>query len=331
MLVLGAGAIGGWLGGRLRCAGVQVQFVGRPRVLEAWRHQGLTLSDLAGWQHHLAPAELDLHDGLTTITPPALVLLCVKSAATAGAATELAAALPPGTPVLSMQNGVNNLAVGQAAAPGLLWLAGMVPYNVAEPAPAHLHRATTGRLAAQDHPALRAWKPGFAAAGLPLQWHTDMRPVQWGKLLLNLNNPVNALCGLPLREELLQPACRRCLALLMDEALAALKAAGIAPMKMSPLPPAAVPMLLRLPTPLFRVLAARMLRIDAQARSSMAMDLQRGRPTEVDELCGAVVRLARAQGLAAPANERMLALVKAWPQQPRAWGGPALLQALRGC
>ena len=49
---------------------------------------------------------------------------------------------------------------------------------------------------------------------------------------------------------------------------------------------------LRLPTPVFKRVAARMLRIDAQARSSMADDLLRGQPTEIDMLCGEVVRLA---------------------------------------
>jgi 2-dehydropantoate 2-reductase len=52
-----------------------------------------------------------------------------------------------------------------------------------------------------------------------------------------------------------------------------------------------------------------MLRMDAQARSSMWDDLRVGRVTEVDDLCGAVVRLAAAHGSRAPANAAMVRLV----------------------
>ena len=45
---------------------------------------------------------------------------------------------------------------------------GMVPFNVVELGPGRYHRGTSGTLAAQDHPALRAWQPVFAAAGVPL-------------------------------------------------------------------------------------------------------------------------------------------------------------------
>jgi 2-dehydropantoate 2-reductase len=68
---------------------------------------------------------------------------------------------------------------------------------------------------------------------------------------------------------------------------------------------------LRLPTPLFRVAAARMLRVDKLARSSMADDLALGRPTEIDALSGEVVRLARSIGLQAPLNEAIVARIHA--------------------
>jgi 2-dehydropantoate 2-reductase len=152
---------------------------------------------------------------------------------------------------------------------------------------------------------LRAWAPSFAAARLPLALHADLQPLQWGKLLLNLNNPVNALSGLPLRAQLLDAGYRRVLAALQAEALTALRAAGIRPARVGAVAPALLPLLLRLPTPLFRRVAARMLRIDDQARSSMADDLARGRATEVDALCGEVVRLAARYGQPAPLNQRL--------------------------
>lgn len=313
--VIGAGSVGCWVGGCLAAAGAEVHFVGRPRVLDALHRHGLTLTDLEGRRRTLAADTLHLHQ-----TPPpaaALWLLAVKSGATEAAAR----GLPAGSRVLSLQNGIGNAARIAAAAPGVEAIPGMVPFNVAEIGPGHFHRGTAGQLAAQDNPALRDWQPLFAAAGVPLALHADLLPVQWSKLLLNLNNPVNALSGLPLRAELMDRDCRRVLAALQDEALAALQAAGIRPAPLTPLPPRRLPTVLRLPNWLFVRVARRMLAMDAKARSSMADDLALGRPTEVDAFCGEVVRLARAHGLQAPLNARLKALVEA---DPRPRSGRAL-------
>lgn len=311
--VMGAGAIGCFVGGRLQAAGLEVQFIGRPRLGQELKRHGLRLSDLEAPPQQLQASAIRWHDAVPTPGPglaaPGLVLLCVKSLGTAAAAAELALSLPDGTPVLSLQNGVDNAAVAQAAALSLKLIPGMVPFNVAALGEGRFHRGTTGRLAAKHDAALQPYLPAFAAAGLALSLHADMQPVLWAKLLLNLNNPVNALSGLPLREQLLNPGWRRCTAALMDEALAALQAADIQPAQLTPLPAAAIPKLMRAPTPLFRLAAASMLRVDAQARSSMADDLARGRPTEIDALCGAVVRLGRLQRVPTPRNEAMLALM----------------------
>jgi 2-dehydropantoate 2-reductase len=309
LLVMGAGSVGGFVGGCLQAAGVSVDYVGRPRMLQALRGQGLTLTDQDGRHQHLPASALRLHDHVPTGLRPALVLLTVKTGATAPAAAELGAGLPAGTPVLSLQNGVRNTAVAAQAAPALQWLAGMVPYNIADLGEGRLHRGTPGQLAAQDHTALRDWQACFAAAGLPLHLHADLAPVQWGKLLLNLNNPVNALSGLPLRAQLLDRGYRQVLAALQQEALGVLSVAGITPAQVAALPPRRMPALLRLPNLIFKLLAARMLRIDPEARSSMADDLALGRSTEVEALCGAVVQLAQAHGTGAPLNRRVCELI----------------------
>jgi 2-dehydropantoate 2-reductase len=303
--VFGAGAIGCFIGGRLQAAGADVHFVGRPRVLDALRHEGLTLTDLETGPVSLPPQALKLH----AEPPPgaALVLLCVKSGATAAAAR----ALPAGSLVLSLQNGLTNAAQAAAAGRDLIVLPGMVPFNVAEQGPGRYHRGTAGALAAQDHEQLRPWLPLFDAARLPLTLHADLRPVQWGKLLMNLNNPVNALSGLPLRAQLQDRDHRRVLAALQAEALDLMQAAGIQPARLTALPPHRLLQVLRLPNWLFRRVAARMLRIDDKARSSMADDLARGRPTEIDALCGEVLRLAASIGRQAPLNSRMQQLVEA--------------------
>jgi 2-dehydropantoate 2-reductase len=327
LLVMGAGSVGCLIGGSLQAAGAEVHYVGRARVLDALRVQGLTLTDLNGGRVHLAAQALALHDRVPPFAP-SLVLLCVKSGATREAAAELAHTLPAGTPVLSLQNGIGNAAAAQDAAPALDVIAGMVPFNIAELKPGHFHRGTSGGLAAADHAALQPWRATFERAGLPLALHDDMRSVQWGKLLLNLNNPVNALSELPLREELLSRGYRKAFAALQSEALQVLEAARIEPARLTPLPPRWLPTVLRLPTPLFRLLAARMLRIDAKARSSMADDLAHGRPTEVDALCGEVVRMARGLGMDAPVNARIAKLVQEQHLVPQRYDAPRLLAAL---
>ena len=130
-----------------------------------------------------------------------------------------------------------------------------------------------------------------------------------GKLLLNLNNPVNALSNLPLREELLDRHCRRVLAALQTKALGVMAQEGFTPAQLTAVPPTLLPHVLRLPNWLFTRVARRMLQIDATARSSMWDDLEAERVTEIDALCGAVVRLAAQHGMAAPLNAQMCALL----------------------
>ena len=331
VLVMGAGSVGCYLGGVLAAAGVEVHFVGRPRVLQGLREHGLTVSDMDGRSHHIPAAQLNLHESVPAGITPCSTLLCVKSGATVDAARSLQHALLTGSVVVSMQNGIGNAERAQIAAPSLEWRAGMVPFNVAELSPGHFHRGTGGALVAQaetgDGPLLDL-QAAFKRQGMRLKLLPDLRAVQWGKLLINLNNPVNALSGRPLRAQLLQRGYRRCFAALQTEALDLLDAAGIEVAQLTPLPPRRLMAMLRLPTLLFRLLAARMLKIDAKARSSMADDLALGRVTEIDALSGEVVRLAQRLGRPAPLNARMLALVQAWPQRPQPYGPRELEEAL---
>lgn len=220
-----------------------------------------------------------------------------------------------------MQNGVDNVQRIRDAAPHLEVVAGMVPYNVVLSSPAKVHRATTGYLQIGSSAVSADVAACCDAAGLPMVVVPDMQAVQWGKLLLNLNNPVNALSDLPLRDELMDRNYRVVLAALQTEALRALDAAGIAPAKVASAPPRLLPKILRLPDFLFKVVATRMLRIDPAARSSMWDDLQKGRTTEIDDLCGAVMRLAIQHGMAAPVNAKLLKTVQAHRAGERLSGG----------
>jgi 2-dehydropantoate 2-reductase len=331
LLIMGAGSVGCYLGGLLAATGRTVHFVGRPRVLDGLRKHGLTTSDLEEHRLHIPASGLNLHQALPAGLRPKLTLLCVKSGATIDAAQALQQALPAGSLVLSMQNGIGNAERAAAAAPALQWRAGMVPFNIAEQSPGHYHRGTTGALMVQGalaETALAGLQTAFLAQGIKLQLRADLLGAQWGKLLLNLNNPVNALSGLPLRDELLERGYRRCFAALQREALDLLDAAGMQALPMTPLPHRWLVHLLGLPTPIFKLLAASMLKIDAKASSSMADDLARGRVTEIDALCGEVIRLGQRVGRPAPLNSRMQEMVQAWPQYPQRIKPGELAQAL---
>lgn len=328
LLVYGAGSIGCFIGGRLAAAGANVRFLLRPRIAAELAKHGLTLTDLSGPKVYLPPGELQLQTKLVPTRAPDLILLTVKSAASADAAREMQSCFGNAVPVLSLQNGVENIAAMRAAAPGLTLIPGMVPFNVVQRVAGHWHRATSGELGAENHPALAQMLPLFERANLSLSLSERLLPVQWGKLLLNLNNPLNALSGLPLVSELSDRGYRVLLATLMDEALAALAAAELNPASAGAAPPKVIPQLLRLPTWLFKIAAAGMLKMDPLARSSMWEDFQAGREPEIDALCGAVVRLAERYGTQAPINRRLLELVQRPEARNRTWSAAELTSAL---
>ena len=327
--IYGAGAIGCYLGGRLAAAGAEVGFIGRPGIGEELRRHGLTLTHYDGRDWRVPPEVTAFSPGPDTAASAELILVTVKSGATAQAAAELAGVVSPGAVVISFQNGIGNAQTLRAALPGCSVLAGMVPFNVVKRGPGAFHQASEGEPEIEDSSALAPFLADFARAGFALRRHRDMPPVQWAKLLLNLNNAVNALSGLPLQQELAQRGYRRCLALAQAEALALLNEAGIRPARLTPLPAGWIPALLHLPDALFARFARKMLAIDPSARSSMADDLAAGRPTEVDWLNGEVVGLAQRLGRQAPVNARLIALIKAAEQGQTSWSGEALLTELQ--
>lgn len=325
--VYGAGGIGCYVGGRLVAGGADVVFIGRQRLAGELAEHGLHLTDYLG-------ADLVVPAVRYETTPAAaaeadLVLVTVKSAGTAAAADELASVLKPGATVVSFQNGIRNGGLLKERLPEHTVLTGMVPFNVLNRGAGAFHQGTEGALDVQKHAALQPYLEAFERAGLPLTQHDEILPVQWAKLLLNLNNPVNALSDLPLRDELAQRSYRRCLAAAQTETLALLKAAGITPAQLTALPAHRIPSVLRLPDFLFTRLAGKMLAIDPQARSSMWEDLQAGRRTEIDYLNGEVVQLADSLGRTAPVNAKLIELIRAAEAgKSSPIPGPALLAVL---
>ncbi len=329
--IYGAGSIGCYVGGRLLAGGSDVTFIARERISTLLRTHGLTLSRFGGERWSVPSERVACATGCDAAAAADLVLVTVKSAATAAVAKELAGVLRPATVVISFQNGVGNADVLRTALPNNIVLEGMVPFNVIERAAGAWHQGTAGELEVRSAPQLQPFAGDFERAGLPLVQHADMLPVQWAKLLLNLNNAINALSNRPLKEELAQRAYRRCLAMAQQEALALLARAGIKPARLTPVPPTWMPHFLSLPDGWFARLGRAMLTIDPLARSSMSDDLQAGRATEVDWINGEVVSLARRVGQRAPVNERLCELVHEAERNATrpAWDGEALLAELR--
>ncbi len=328
IVVYGAGGIGCYVGGRLAATGTPVTFIGRQRMADELAEHGLRLTDYLGADLRVPDVRYETSPGAAAEAD--LVLVTVKSAATETAAGELAEVLKPGAMVVSFQNGVRNGELLRERLTEQVVVTGMVPFNVLNRGGGVFHQGTEGALDIQRHPGLAPYVDAFAKAGLPLTQHDDILPVQWAKLLLNLNNPINALSDLPLRDELSQRSYRRCLAAAQAETLDLLDAGGIRPAKLLPIPMHRFPAILRLPDFLFRRLAAKMLAIDPLARTSMWEDLETGRTTEIDYLNGEVVRLAESLNRSAPVNAKLVALIRDAEANRRPWSGPDLLRELQG-
>lgn len=309
--VFGAGAIGCWVGGKLAASGAEVTLIGRPRMLDPLAG-GFVVTDFEGGEARATPT---LATAPSAAAGAKLVLVTVKSAQTADAAATLAGVVARDAVVVSFQNGVRNAEILRAGLPQHRVLAAMVPFNVTRTpvpgSPDAFHRASGGILRVDDDPANTELLAQLQRARIPIEARTDMPAVQWAKLVMNLNNAINALSGIPLAAELADRGFRRCLAAAQREALELLATAKQPIAKLTAIPPRWMPRLLTLPDALFSRLAKRVVAIDPHARSSMWDDFEAGRPTEIDYLQGEVVALAKRLGRSAPINTRLVELVRA--------------------
>jgi len=307
--VAGAGSIGCFVGGMLRSGGRSVSLLARPRVIDDINRNGLKVTSFEGIEHRLSSAEIKLSgDPAALFADADIILVTVKSDDTAEIADLIARHAGRDTVIVSLQNGIGNVPVLRDALPDHDVLAGMVPFNVLSLGDGHFHRATSGDILLAEDDADTAKL--LSQPELVFRAVDDIEGVQWGKLLINLNNALNALSNLPLRDQLAQRAWRALLADQMREALKVIKAEGIVPVSTTPLPAWATPLIMKLPDALFSRIAASMVKIDPKARSSMWDDLQRGRRTEIDHLQGLIVTLADRHGLKAPLSARIVALIR---------------------
>ena len=318
IFILGAGAIGCYVGGRLAASKQNVTLIGRPRIIDKLSLGGLRVTTNDGFDVTNKSEDLQLATSLSAALKEKpqqngeqiAILVCTKSTATIDAGLEIAKSEILDPIVVSLQNGAENAQRLRDNEPNAKVYAGMVPFTIGWRGDNHVFLANSGNLQIEESGATNELATNLRAAGVGVDLHKDMLGILWGKLLINLLNPINALANIPIRAQLLDRDYRKALAAAQIEGLGVLSAAGIKPAKVSAAPPAIIPKILRLPNWLFIRIAKSMLSMDPEAKTSMCQDLQSGRPTEVDDLCGAIVRLGTKHGVATPINQKLMELVQ---------------------
>jgi len=332
--VFGAGAVGGWIGGAWASAGSDVDLIGREATASEIAEHGLTISDGSGdgpaQAIHLPAGTIACTADPAACADADLILVTVKSTDTEAAGKAIARHARQDAVLLSFQNGISNPERLREAVKGRQVLTGVVPFNLVRLGGGRFHKTVAGELFAQDSPITRMVQERLGKRPGAMRLVADMAPVAWSKLLINLNNAVNALSGKPLLEQLKDRDYRRVVAASMDEALSVMKLAGIEPAKTGLVSPTALPNVLRLPNPLFAAFLKAQ-KIAPDARSSMADDFAAGRPTEIDFLNGEVVALARRHKRNPRVNAGIVQLVKeAEAGVERRWSGKDLAERLLG-
>jgi 2-dehydropantoate 2-reductase len=329
--VLGAGSIGCFIGGAWQAAGLPVTFIGRKKISRDVDEHGLTLSDYSGWRLHLPPGDIDYRAGPESLDEADVILVTVKSGDTADAASQIAAHGRDGVTVVSFQNGISNIETLEKGLGGRFEIArGIVAFNVVQLGNGQFHKAVAGNLWSERRDATQLLAERFPDGPAGLKLSGDMLGLAWGKLLINMNNAVNALSGRTLLDELQKRDYRRVFAACIGEGLGLLRRAGIQPAKVGPLPFPLLVRALQSPDVLFNNLFFRMWQIDPKARSSMSDDLAAGRKTEVDYLNGELIRLAERLQMNAPVNRAIVELVHKAEAGAKALAPAALRKAALG-
>src|SRR5262245_16760031 len=177
--IAGAGSIGCFVGGMLAAGGKRVTLLARARVIAEIEQNGLRLTSFDGADHRLSAGKIALSENADAFADAAVVLVTVKSADTAEMAGVIARHAPADAVIVSLQNGVSNLALLREQLPGRRVLGGMVPYNVIALGEGRFHRATSGDIVIEQDDANTA--ATLSVPGLKMRATDNIAGVQWGK------------------------------------------------------------------------------------------------------------------------------------------------------
>jgi 2-dehydropantoate 2-reductase len=238
------------------------------------------------------------------IGPCKLVLLCVKAYDTEKAAQSLKQLLDNGTSVLTLQNGLGNAEILAGAVGEKHVLAGSTAQgaNVVEPGNI-IHAGTgdtfLGELSGPATPRVKELCEMFSVAGVPAAPSDDVTGLLWGKLIVNVGiNPFTGLLQVRNGELLEHEETRKLMKLAVDEAVAVAKAKNVT---------------LPFADPLAKV--REVAKKTGQNKSSMYQDVANRRRTEIDFICGAVVREGEKLSVPTPVNRTLTLLVRSLTAQ----------------
>lgn len=295
LVIYGAGAIGGVLGGRLAEHGADVTLVARGAHLEAIRADGLTIESpdatVTVRVHAVGtPTEAAIAEG-------DVVVLAMKSQDTVVALEALAASAPPSTSIVCAQNGVDNERSALRHFENVYGMCVMCPATHLDPGVVQassspvtglmdLGRWPTGRDEVSDGIARTLSGATFSSVS-----RDDIARWKWGKLLMNLGNAVEAVFR---RDE----SARELAELARAEGISCLTEAGVD--------------FVGTEEDVARrdgLLTSRPIGERRRAGGSTWQSLTRSKgEVETDYLTGEVVLLGRLVGVATPVNERLQAL-----------------------
>ena len=292
--VVGAGAVGGYFGGMFARAGAPIVFIGRKHFVDAVQANGLVLDTSDGQERIAAEATTDM----SAIRDRSLILFSVKAHDTAEAAKQKAPFVSPDATVVCLQNGVDNVERVRAAA-NVTVLPAAVYVAVSIPEPGRVKHLARGDLIIGP-PSTRTTKvaDAFIRAGISCRISENIEGELWLKLLRNCAlNAISAL-GHARYGQIAQNAdAKKMMEHIVDEVLAVARAAGVV---LPGVHDRASGMAAAME------IATQM----ADAFSSTAQDLNRGRPTEIDALNGYISRRGAELGVPVPVNHALFTLVK---------------------
>ena len=293
ILIVGTGALATLFAARLCAAGETVAMLGTWRAgLEALQREGARLVNAEGIEKTF---RLHATDDPSECQRARFALVLVKSWQTERAAAQLAECLATDGLAVTLQNGLGNREI-LAQTLGLPRVAlGVTTTGATLLAPGLARAGGEGVISIESHPRLSPLDEKLRAAGFTVHVVEDAQSLLWGKLVINAAiNPLTALLHVPNGELLNRLAARSLMRDLASEAAAVAAAQGV---KLPFGDPAAA--------------AEQVAQRTGSNRSSMLQDVERGAPTEIDAICGAILRAGEAYGVPTPITQVCWRLVKA--------------------
>ena len=339
ILVIGAGAVGSFLGWTLASGGEDVQLLGRhgPPAARTESLQVLGATGASGSIPVIVAGSPEAVRGT-----PELIVVAVKMPDLAGA-IETAGRWPAAT-ILAVQNGVGaDELIGDRRPAGSL-IAGSLTASVERADDGSIRRLSCGGIVlapvrADGSAIIARLVRAFAGGGLRARPTGDPRAMRWSKLLVNLmGNATGAILDLDPVAVFRDPGLFRLERRQLAEALATMGGLGLRPIRLFGADARWLPLGMRLPGPLVQPILVRVVGAGRGGkRPSLHLHLAggSGAPTEVEWLNGAVALAASRLNMAAPLNARLTELVEACNGDPerRAWfrGRPdRLVEAVTG-